>query len=56
MAKKNTIESLTREIEQELMPGRFIRYNDMFDFTRHLRQVEENMTRSTMSGGCRGRS
>jgi len=43
MAKKDTIETLTREIEQELMPGRFVRYNDMFDFTRHLRQVEEKL-------------
>ena len=43
MAKKKPIESLTHEIEQELMPGRLIRYNDMFDFTRHLRQVEEKL-------------
>ena len=25
------------------MPGRFVRYNDMFDFARHLEQVEEKI-------------
>jgi len=31
------------EIRQELMPGRFVRYDDMFDFGRHLHQVEEKI-------------
>lgn len=31
------------EIRQELMPGRFVRYNDMFDFARHLELVEEKI-------------
>lgn len=31
------------EIRQELMPGWFVRYEDMFDFGRHLYQVEEKI-------------
>ncbi len=34
---------LLGEIEQELCLGRFIRYGDMFDFVRHLEQVEKKL-------------
>ena len=50
MAKKDTIETLIHEIDQELMPGRFVRYNDMFDFTCHLRQVEEKLEEQVKEG------
>ncbi len=38
------------EIRQELMPGRFVRYGDMFDFGRHLHQVEEKIAALVESG------
>jgi len=41
---------LLAEIQQELMPGRFVRYNDMFDFGRHLHQVEEKIAALVENG------
>jgi hypothetical protein len=38
------------EIEHELCLGRFIRYRDMYDFVRHLEQVEEKLTALVADG------
>ena len=38
------------EIRQELMPGRFVRYDDMFDFGCHPDQVEEKIAARVESG------
>jgi hypothetical protein len=34
---------LLTKIEQELCLGRYISYGNMFDFVRHLEQVEETL-------------
>ncbi len=44
-AGRRAQDPLLSEIEQGLCRGRFIRYGDMFDFVRHLRQVEEKLAR-----------
>lgn len=38
--KRQSPDPLLVEMEQELMPGRFIRYGDMFHFVQRLHQVE----------------
>ena len=43
MAKRQHRDPLILEIEQALMPGRFVRYDGMFEFTRHLDQIEEKL-------------
>ncbi|MFC1452665.1 DUF6880 family protein [Verrucomicrobiota bacterium] len=43
-------DSLLIEVRQELMPGRFVRYDDMFDFGRHLHQVEEKIAALVENG------
>jgi tetratricopeptide (TPR) repeat protein len=43
---------LLAAIEQELMPGSFVRYGDMFDFVRDLEQVEEKLAALAKSGAA----
>lgn len=43
MAKRQASDPLLIEIEQELVPGRFIRYDDMSHFVGDLHQVEEKL-------------
>lgn len=50
MAKRQHRDPLILEIEQALMPGRFVRYDGMFEFTRHLEQVERKLE-SVVAGG-----
>ncbi len=50
MKKMEQRDPLLIEIRQELMPGRFVRYDDMFDFGRHLHQVEEKIATLVQSG------
>jgi len=40
---KTESDPLLSEIEQKLCLGRFVRYGDMFDFVRHLEQVEQRL-------------
>lgn len=50
MAKTRASDPLLSEIEQELCLGRFIRYGDMFDFVRHLEQVEQRLAALVSDG------
>ena len=38
------------EIQHELMPGRCVRYDDMFDFVRDLEEVEEKLAALVETG------
>ena len=40
MTRKQKSDPLLAEIKRGLMPGRFVRYDDMFDFTGNLDEVE----------------
>jgi len=42
MPSKKTADPLLIDIQQEIMPRRFVRYDDMFHFTRHLHQIPVN--------------
>lgn len=41
--RKQPGDPVLAEIEQELVPGRFVRYDDMYHFVRHLHQVEAKL-------------
>ncbi|PYI87731.1 MAG: hypothetical protein DME26_05240 [Verrucomicrobia bacterium] len=45
MLNKNKVDhSVVSEIERALMPGRFVRYDDMFRFVQGLTRVQENLS------------
>ena len=50
MARRRTSDPLLAEIEHGLMPGRFISYNDMFEFTRDLESIEAKIASLVNNG------
>lgn len=50
MSDHNPINKLTREIESALVPGRFIRYGDMFGFIEDLEKIQERLV-ALVNGG-----
>lgn len=50
MTKRQPRDPLMAQIEQDLMPGQFVRYGDMSDFTQDLHRLEEKLA-ALVAGG-----
>ncbi len=54
MLGRGISDSLVSEIEQELMPGRFVPYSDMHEFARDLEHVAEKIRALVENGEAKG--